>query len=282
MKFSVITPCYNSAAYLPQAIESILTQKGDFELEYIVVDGKSTDETSQLLQRYKEAVDAGKWGAACGGITMKVISETDSGMYDALAKGLRLATGNIISYLNADDLYLPNAFATLAEIFQAYPEISWVTGMKLEYNEKGHIISCVLPYTFYSKFIQVGAYGTCLPFIMQESTFWRKELLDHLDYDRLRRFRYAGDYYLWHTFSHQADLFVVKSALGGFRYRPNQLSSQKNNYMEEFKSIAKEQSFFDKLILYVHRKRIRRMSERKKYRMKKLIYYNGNRWMVKV
>jgi glycosyltransferase involved in cell wall biosynthesis len=280
MKFSVITPCYNSAPYLTQAIDSVLTQKGDFELEYIVVDGNSTDDTSKILLYYQELIGEGKWGGHCSGITMKIISEEDSGMYEALAKGFRVATGDIISYLNADDMYVANAFATLAEIFHSHPKISWVTGMRLEYNEKGYITGCILPYTFYSAFIRRGAYGTRLPFVQQESTFWRKELLYYLNFDKLNQFKYAGDYFLWYTFSQHTDLFVVKTILGGFRHRANQLSSQKKHYLEEFRSIADKQTCIYKVILFIHRKWVANRSERQKYRMKRLIYYDNDQWLV--
>ena len=90
MKVSIITVTFNSARYLPQCIESILHQ--DYpHIEYIVVDGASTDDTLSIIEQYSPGID--KW-----------VSEKDSGMYDAINKGLRLATGDVVGILNSDDI----------------------------------------------------------------------------------------------------------------------------------------------------------------------------------
>ena len=107
MKISLITVCFKSAGTLRTAMESVLEQK-DVELDYIVVDGGSDDGTVELLKEY-EAKFAGR---------MRWISEKDRGMYDAINKGIKMATGDVVGILNADDiLAADNTLATIAEVF---------------------------------------------------------------------------------------------------------------------------------------------------------------------
>lgn len=107
MKISLITACYNSEATIRTAIESVLGQR-DVELEYIVVDGASTDGTVDLLKDYGQKF-AGR---------MRYISEPDKGMYDAINKGIKMATGDIVGILNADDVLASND--TLAHVTAAF------------------------------------------------------------------------------------------------------------------------------------------------------------------
>ena len=99
MRLSIITPTLNRAHFLGQAIESVLAQN-DPDVEHIVVDGMSTDGTVELLARYPH---------------LRVIREPDTGLYDALNKGLRAATGDMIGWLNSDDLFPPEAFRRVRE-----------------------------------------------------------------------------------------------------------------------------------------------------------------------
>ena len=107
MKVSLITACYNSVATLPTAIESVLSQRG-VELEYIVVDGGSKDGTVELLKDYEQRFEG----------RLRWISEPDQGMYDAINKGIAMATGDIVGILNADDVLASND--TLAHIAAAF------------------------------------------------------------------------------------------------------------------------------------------------------------------
>ena len=107
MKVSLITACYNSVATLPTAIDSVLSQR-DIELEYIVVDGGSKDGTVELLKDYEQRFEG----------RLRWISEPDQGMYDAINKGIAMATGDIVGILNADDVLASND--TLAHIAAAF------------------------------------------------------------------------------------------------------------------------------------------------------------------
>ncbi len=113
MKISVVTPSLNQAAYIRTTIASVLDQNYS-DLEYIVVDGGSTDGTLEILKGF--------------GGRLRWISEPDRGQTDAINKGLRMASGDILAYLNADDLYLPGTLDRVAGYFSAHPEAGWVYG----------------------------------------------------------------------------------------------------------------------------------------------------------
>ena len=111
MKISLITACYNSATTLRMAMESVFEQK-DVDVEYIVVDGGSTDGTITLLEDFSQHI------GRKDGFGFKWISERDKGMYDAINKGIKMATGDIVGILNADDVLASNE--TLAHIAAAF------------------------------------------------------------------------------------------------------------------------------------------------------------------
>ena len=100
---SIVTVCYNSEKTLARTIESVLKQNVD-ELEYILVDGDSTDSTLDIIRQYEEKFIKKGW-------KYFYISEKDAGMYDAMNKGIRIATGNVIGILNSDDWYEENALS---------------------------------------------------------------------------------------------------------------------------------------------------------------------------
>lgn len=114
-KFSIITPSYNRADFITQTITSVLTQEYD-NLEYIVIDGDSTDSTSSILDAYTH--DA----------RFSYISEPDSGMYDAINKGLSRASGDIIAYINTDDYYFPWTLDVVAKYFMEHEHVDMVYG----------------------------------------------------------------------------------------------------------------------------------------------------------
>ena len=225
-RFTVITPCFNAASMIVPTLESILSQSavrsGRVQLQYIVCDGGSTDGTQELVR---------KVGAAA-----QLISEPDTGMYHALAKGLRLATGDIVSYLNAGDLYFPSAFDVVADIIDG-ERVSWLTGVNVAFNHRHQAIETVLPHRYRRDFIRKGIYGRIIRCIQQESTFWSRKLLESVDLKKLAGYQLAGDFYLWSCFAQSTDLHIVDSLLGGFTYHPGQRSENYAAYLQELNAI---------------------------------------------
>jgi glycosyltransferase involved in cell wall biosynthesis len=237
-KFSIITPCFNAERYITETIQSVIEQsavvKGLVELEYIIVDGNSTDNTKNIILSFDNP-------------SIKIISEPDKGMYDALSKGFKLISGDVTGYINAGDYYSKYAFEVVSEIFNR-PDIFWLTGMTVFYNERSHFVGATLPFRYRSNFIRKGIYGHTLPYIQQESTFWKTFLNSSIDFDFFSSFRFAGDYYLWAQFSKQTELYIAEAYLGGFKIHSGQLSQDISKYNKEVdRTIKSNPNLFDKL-----------------------------------
>ncbi len=113
IRISVVTVSYNSATTIEDTIRSVLTQSYP-PYEYIVMDGGSTDETIDIIERFRQEFDGRN-------ITLKVYSEKDDGIYDAMNKGVKAATGDVIGIINSDDWYEPDALAVVAKTYDKTP-----------------------------------------------------------------------------------------------------------------------------------------------------------------
>ena len=125
MKVTLITVCFNSAATLSTAIDSVLSQKG-VDVEYIVVDGGSKDGTVEIIKEYAEKTLNSQ--LLTPNFTFRWLSESDQGMYDAINKGIKMATGDVVGILNADDVLASDD--TLAHIVSAFNTDSYPLGTR--------------------------------------------------------------------------------------------------------------------------------------------------------
>lgn len=211
LKISVVTVCYNMAQYIETTIKSVLSQ-GYPNLEYIIIDGGSTDGTQQIIEKYQDQL-------------AYYVSEPDNGMYDAINKGFLKATGDIIAWINADDIYMPWTLHTINDVFTCFPETKWLGGKYAFLNENGTLAQ-IFPQTsircskdIYNGWCREGVLGP----LQQESMFWRKELYTEsggLD----TSYRYAGDFELWMRFAKHANLTKIDLPLAAFRKRKSSLS----------------------------------------------------------
>lgn len=237
-KISIITPCLNAEKYIEETVRSVIEQaailSNKVELEYIICDGRSTDKTIAIINAFKSKY-------------IKIVSEQDSGMYAALTKGIKLASGDIIAYLNAGDYYNKYAFDIVVEIFEK-KQAQWLTGYNITYNQQSYIVDCRLPYRYRKRFFNCGYYGTKLPFIQQESTFWSSSLNKLIDYNYLSNLTYAGDFYLWLQFSKVQELKIVESYLGGFRNHRGQISENLNAYYTEMQQMVSHPNISDAIL----------------------------------
>ncbi len=138
-KISVITPSFNSEKTIEKTILSVINQQRRYPLEYIIVDGGSKDGTNEIIQKYANNIDLDKFQ-----LKYKFISEPDSGAYDAMNKGINLATGEIIGIVNSDDWYLENAIKTVEEEFEKHPDID-ILYSPIENYYKGEYIATFIP-----------------------------------------------------------------------------------------------------------------------------------------
>ena len=223
LKISVVTPSFNRPTYLQETINSIASQKGPFELEYILVDGGSDEATLSVIKDNEDAF--AQW-----------ISEPDDGMYDAITKGMRLATGDVLAWLNTDDIYLPGALSVVARVFQQLPAVQWLTSLSQALlDADGDLIdvphlSGVSQDAFYDGVFS-GYASDQNPmgsgFIMQEATFFRRELWDAAGDDRFGAYTVAGDFALWSKFIKLAPPAGIRTPLSAFRlHGEDQLSSK--------------------------------------------------------
>jgi len=229
---SVICPVFNADKYIETTIKSVLGQMYS-KIEFIVVDGKSTDGTLSIINTYKNSL-------------AHFVSEPDAGMYDALAKGLRLATGEIVCYINAGDFLNPYAIEVAVDIFSD-SEVSWITGCRSICNENNAVTHVDLPFRYKKSLIRTGAYGATLPYIQQESTLWRRTLLENVDFNFLKQLKYAGDYFLWWSFSKTTELQVISCPFGVFKKHEGQLSENMDSYFSEMKTFVIKGGVFTKL-----------------------------------
>ena len=197
-RISVVTPSFNQARFLEPALRSVLDQEYP-NLEYIVVDGGSADDSRAIIERH--ATRLHHWE-----------SEPDRGHAHALNKGFARSTGEIMAWLNSDDLYLPWTLRVVAEVFQRFPEVEWIAGVDAWWNERGELTSAqVRPRNVYDYLL-----GTehC---IQQESVFWRRSLWERAGGRIDEDLRYMVDTELWCRFFPLAPLHAVECVLGGYR-----------------------------------------------------------------
>jgi glycosyltransferase involved in cell wall biosynthesis len=172
-KLSVITPSLNQGAYIERTISSVLDQ-GYENLEYLIVDGGSDDATVEIIRRYEDRV---AWW----------VSEADDGQTDAINKGLKRATGDIVAYINSDDYYLPGAFDTAVAALEE-SEALWLAGAaRFEDAERGLIeVWRPQPPQAAESAIAGRQWWMLAPWsVPQPATFWRREVFDEFGLFRL-------------------------------------------------------------------------------------------------
>ena len=211
---SIITPNYNGEKYLEETINSVINQSYK-NIEYIVIDGKSKDRSLKIIKNYKHYINYFE-------------SKKDNNIFHAVDKGIKKSKGEIIIWINSDDILHPSAAENVVKIFNKNPKIQWINGIcgHIKFNIKFFFI----PYIYPRKIILSGkAHKKFWGYIQQESTSFKRSL--YIKSGGLDVYKgSAGDYVLWQKFSKITKLNTFFIKIGYFRTHSNQLSANKINY----------------------------------------------------
>jgi glycosyltransferase involved in cell wall biosynthesis len=228
-RISVVTPSFNQAQYLEATLQSISEQRYA-NIEHVVIDGGSTDGSRVLLERHSSKLAA--W-----------VSEPDAGQYAALNKGFAMTSGDVMAWLNADDVYFPSALATVAEVFRLYPQISWLSGGVAFINAEGAVTGVDRMDGGLSQNVAAsGWYRRGLAgYLPQEGMFWRRSLWEASGARLEAGYGLAADYELWTRFARHASPVFLKCLVSGFRRHPRTQRSQlhAHSYEAEVEDIAR-------------------------------------------
>lgn len=241
-KISIVTVNLNNARFLEETMRSVLSQQYP-NLEYIVIDGGSTDGSVEIIRKYESRL--AYWE-----------SEKDAGYACALQKGFCKSTGDVMAWLNSDDVYLPGSLFTVAKIFNSSPHVKWLTGFPSWCNAGGLLLA-EMPltnesrpywarrydvYEKYSRWSRIRYLGGDFLAIQQESTFWKRELWEKSGGAINTEYKLAADTELWCRFFRHEQLYTMKSVLAAFRISDKQLTKlQREAYLNEcYKALDEE------------------------------------------
>jgi glycosyltransferase involved in cell wall biosynthesis len=216
-KISIVTPSYNQGKYLEQTIQSVLSQ-GYPNLEYIVIDGGSNDNSTAIIKQYEKQLSY--W-----------VSEKDKGQYHAIQKGFEMSSGEIMAYINSDDVLTAGALFTVAQIFSDYSKVQWLSGLPNHIDEMGRIID-VKPLPKWNRYKYLNG---DFKYIQQEGTFWRRNLWQKAGGYISTNYKLASDLELWSRFFSYAHLYFISGLTGSFRMR-----SSNQRTLELFEEYNKE------------------------------------------
>jgi len=232
---SIVTPSLNQGRFIEETIQSVLQQ--DYpNIEYVVMDGGSTDETMSILKKYDGRL---RW-----------VSEPDCGQSDAINKGWRLCRGEIVAYLNADDTYAPGALASVAETFSGHPAAAMVYGECRSFWPDGRQVINQPPAT-----VTAAALIDQGNLIFQPASFLRRTALERaggID----PSIRYWMDYDLYIRLATVGPFVRLPRVLANFRVHDEQKSADAPALYREARQISRQHGgrFFSAMFWEHHRR----------------------------
>jgi glycosyltransferase involved in cell wall biosynthesis len=250
-RISIVTPSYNQAEFVGQTIESVLSQEGGFEVEYFVMDGGSTDGSVEIIRRFADQVAARSWPVRCRGVAMHWVSERDAGQTAAINAGLQRATGEILSYLNSDDLYVPGAFQRVVDAFARDPAADFIYGdgevidregsRQWEWLSRPYDHAVMTSYHF--------LWNDFTNYILQQATFWRRRVRETIgDFDPTFHFVMDAEYW-------------IRAGAAGLRLRHLPEKLGKFRMIEGTKSLSSPTVFWEDYLEIFRRYRSGRLAD---------------------
>lgn len=235
---TIIIASFNRGKLLEETLRSIRDQRHKLDHEILIIDNVSTDCTQEVIDRYHA-------------LPIVLVRERDYGLYSAIAKGIRMSSGEYVCYINCGDLFDPYYFSIVRNIEKAR-DYRWYIGLPTS-RTKDYATNMVRT-DFYtsSRLIRMGYHnGRNDHFLQQESIFWHRRLNKQIDLEKLASFKLAGDAYLWLNFATVAEPLLLGASISGYTHHENALSDNRSLYMREFDSIYGTRSRIPFLLLVI-------------------------------
>lgn len=213
-RVTLVTPSFNQAQYIESTIDSVLSQ-GYSNLQYIVIDGGSTDGSKQILMRYEKYFD-------------RLVIEPDNGSADAINKGLKLANGEWFNWLNSDDILMPGALNQLADHAHRWPHKQWISGCKVNIDSEGRFVSAESPWRENINFWLLGE-----ALFPQDATFIRLDFLRSNNLALCPQLKNVYDTVLYLELLSLAEPLIVSSVFSAMRWHSEQKTANKAQGMKE-------------------------------------------------
>lgn len=197
-KISIVTPSFNQGHFIEETILSVINQ--DYpNIEYILIDGGSTDNTIEIIKKYSDRI--AYW-----------VSEKDNGQSEAINKGFKVATGEIVGWLNSDDILMPGALTSVMEYFSNHKEIDFLNGYTLVMDIQSKILYNYFILKQKKWYAKHGVY-----YISQPSMFWKINLFDKIGYLKEDFHARMDQEFLIRILKNDCKIGQVKKILAGFR-----------------------------------------------------------------
>ena len=287
---SVVTPSFNQGVFLEETISSVLSQEGDFFIDYIINDGGSTDDSPSIILKYEKLLKENcgviekrglqyfvnknnnfKWNN-CSGISYRWVSQKDKGQTDAINKGFQIATGDILAYINSDDVYSPHTFKKIFQVDWDKTDFTYGKGMWIAEKGQPLMLYPTFKPTKYSLFFQCT--------LCQPTVFIKKETYENMgcfsteyhcifDYEYWMRaiFNNKKFYYLNSLLAKSRMYFANKSLLG-------EDTVKKEASLLHRKYYHKSRVELNKLWLWINKKTVHKKTVRDVLRLKTLLDQN--------
>jgi len=226
-RLCMVTTNFNYGDYLEDCVRSIVHAKGFERVDYVMMDGGSTDQSGEIIKKYAAHFKHAQ-------------SARDEGMYHAIAEGFKKSDAPYMGWLNSDDQLTPWTIQTVLDIFDQLPQVRWITSRyPLQARKDGVVIkSDFVPGVdnwgfFNGEHIKSSGLPTS-GWIVQDCTFWRRDLWDEVGGDFDHSLKLAGDFELWARFIQKTDLYTVNVPFGIYRFHgANKAVAGRDAYRDE-------------------------------------------------
>jgi glycosyltransferase involved in cell wall biosynthesis len=282
---SIVTPSYNQSQFISETIESVISQRGNFYIDYVIMDGGSTDGTREVLNRYEKLfIDnyqiknirgvnyyvAGEKNTGyiqCLGVGFRWFSEKDNGQADAINKGFNISVGDIFAFLNSDDVYCQNTFQRIADL--DWNNFDFLYGEGMWINSRGENL-CLYPTLPPTKYFLHGKCTLCQP-----TVFFKKETYIKLgQFDNSFFCSFDYEYWVRAVFKNCKFKHIHAILAKSRMYIENKSLSNKNTVADNCKELIKKyygNIKLNKIFLWITKNYSRKFTHRREKKMFSLL-----------